>query len=178
MRLQGAKPIAQGSNFIQGKQYQPAANVWMNLVQDIPESPSTLENNMKKMMIRTYDKNPFNLPNAFQFILVLPENQGSYKRVAYNCLLQEMQANGHSYDPSNMRGNQPLQQQQQQPRFQPSQNFPPPQQQRPHQYLPSPQRPQQQQQQFRPSQQPQPQQRPRQPQQQAPQPSSEVYRYY
>jgi hypothetical protein len=65
------------------------------MVRDIPDHPKQLETNMEKLMTKTYDGNAANLPPAFQFILVLPINQGYFKQIAYSCLRKEMKANGH-----------------------------------------------------------------------------------
>jgi len=101
IRLNAARPIAQTCRNIQSQEYQPAVFNWLTMVRDIPDSPPQLESNMKRLMLRTYDGNPVNLPFAFHFILILPHNQGFYKQVAYQCLTQEMKANGHYYNPNN-----------------------------------------------------------------------------
>ena len=97
MRLQAAQPIAQSCHDIQLALYQPAVTTWLTMVKDIPDAPTQLETNMKKIIQRSYNGTAANLPCTFQFILVLPVNQGYYKQVAYSCIRREMRAHGHQY---------------------------------------------------------------------------------
>jgi uncharacterized coiled-coil protein SlyX len=108
MRLQAAKPIKDCTDYIGQQLYQPAINSWANITADIPEPQhmDQLNTNMEKVVTKAYAGNPENIPQVFYFILILPADQSQFKGVAYNCLMREMSANGHSYDPTAAGGGQ------------------------------------------------------------------------
>jgi len=97
MRLNAAQPIKQCSQQINQQQYEPALNTWNNMTADIPDNPNQLKNNMEKLILKSYDGDADSLPYVFQFVFILPDEQVEYKDVAFECLRNEMNNNGHSF---------------------------------------------------------------------------------
>ena len=97
MRLNAAQPIKQCSQQINQQQFEPALNTWNNMTVDISDNPNQLKTNMQKLILKSYDGDADSLPYVFQFVFILPDEQVEYKDVAFECLRNEMNNNGHSF---------------------------------------------------------------------------------
>lgn len=95
IRLKAAQPIKKCTRCIQNSAQMQAVNIWMKMVEDIPDNSNQLQINMQKIMLKSYrDEN--DLPLIFKFVFILPESQADVKDVAMHCLEKEMARRGHS----------------------------------------------------------------------------------